>query len=601
MESGELLYNGIRLPAEWPPRYRKPKDNAPSNNVEEKAAMVFVTEPMVVPYLNAPPAVIPIDIGRQLFVDDFLIEKSDLSKEFHRAEKYAGNPVMKPETKLEKGDRGQPTTDQPKGAPPVWWQPLQPAAVTKDGGVWWDDGQFKMWYEAGWLGVMAYATSKDGIHWERPNLDIEPGTNRIVPQKRPDSTAVVIDYDTKDASQRYKMFIRPTGEKPENGYSFVSADGIHWSDPVPTGKMGDRSTMFYNPFRKKWVYSIRCSSAAGRSRQYREHSDFLQGAAWGPEDVVFWTSADKLDLVDPVIKQPPQLYNHDAVAYESLILGLFEIHLGPTNKEGETTGIPKITDLMTGFSRDGFHWSRPDRTAFIPASRTPDSWDRGYLQSAGGICVVVGDKLWFYYGGFRGDPNNLNKGWKNGMYSDASTGIATLRRDGFVSLNAKDAAGTVETRPVTFSGKYLFVNVDCPKGELRAEVLDEKGQVIEPFSLANCIPISADSTLQRVKWKGGESLASLAKRPVRFRFQLTNGALYSFWVSPGESGASHGYVGAGGPGFTGSVDTAGEAAYNEAEKYRLKPMQFTLPQNRSAGILPATVTDAGGMPAPFLK
>ena len=50
-------------------------------------------------------------------------------------------------------------------------------------------------------------------------------------------------------------------------------------------------------------------------------------------------------------------------------------------------------------------------------------------------------------------------------------------------------------------------------------------------------------------------LALLAGRPVRFRFHLANAKLYSFWVSPDLSGASHGYVAAGGPGFTGAMDT----------------------------------------------
>ncbi len=45
---------------------------------------------MTVPYLQSPPSVIPIDVGRQLFVDDFLIEKTDLERTFHAAEKYSG-------------------------------------------------------------------------------------------------------------------------------------------------------------------------------------------------------------------------------------------------------------------------------------------------------------------------------------------------------------------------------------------------------------------------------------------------------------------------------------------------------------------------------
>ena len=101
------------------------------------------------------------------------------------------------------------------------------------------------------------------------------------------------------------------------------------------------------------------------------------------------------------------------------------------------------------------------------------------------------------------------------------------------------------------------VNVDADEGELRAELLDKDGDVIAPFTRENCAPISADKTLQAVNWKGAKDLSALAGEVVRFRFYLTNGELYAFWVSPDANGASHGYVAAGGPGFTGPTDTVG--------------------------------------------
>src|SRR5262245_37422671 len=66
-EPEETLYNGILLPARWPPRIE------------------YTREPMTVPYLQSPPAVIPIDVGRQLFVDNFLIEQTDLTRTLHSA------------------------------------------------------------------------------------------------------------------------------------------------------------------------------------------------------------------------------------------------------------------------------------------------------------------------------------------------------------------------------------------------------------------------------------------------------------------------------------------------------------------------------------
>jgi hypothetical protein len=103
-------------------------------------------------------------------------------------------------------------------------------------------------------------------------------------------------------------------------------------------------------------------------------------------------------------------------------------------------------------------------------------------------------------------------------------------------------------------------------GELRVEVLDQDGSVIVPFSRENCTPISADKTLLAVNWKGAADLSALAGRLVRFRFHLRSGALYAFWVSPDASGASRGYVAAGGPGFTGPTDTVGSAGYAKGKE-----------------------------------
>jgi len=529
---GERLYNGIVLPEEWPPQAIDPRDTAP----------------MAVPYLACPPKVIPIDVGRQLFVDDFLIETGTLKRVFHQPKKYAGNPILTPETALEL-----------HGAE-------NDAAVPKSGGVWWDPAEkiFKMWYEAGWIGTICYATSKDGLNWERPSLDVNPGTNQVLPPDlTPDSWTVVPDWDAKDPLQRYKMFMRPPGGQMP-GVSMTSPDGIHWTNRVFSGETGDRSTMFYNPFRKKWVYSLR-SGFRGRSRHYWEADDFLKGAKWDLDGPVVWAAADRDDPRDPVIGRVPQLYNLDAVAYESLMLGFFEIHHGPENDVCEKAGIPKITDLNFAYSRDGFHWSRPDRRAHIGSERRY-VWDRGYVQSLGNLCCVRGDTLWFYYSAFRGDTSKTNGNWmKNGMYDRGATGLAFLRRDGFASMEAGSEPGTLTTRPVTFGGRRVFVNAAAQGGEVRVEMLDEAGQPISPYTLGNCRPVSADSTLAEVVWSGAEDVSALRGKTVRFRFSVRQAALYAFWVSRDATGRSDGYVAGGGRGFTGMTDTVGRGEL-EAEK-----------------------------------
>jgi hypothetical protein len=542
---GEVLYNGIRLPREWPPRYDKEFWSS--------------ANPLPVPYLDNPPKLIPIDVGRQLFVDDFLVEETDLVREYHYPQKYENNPVLKPETDIER-----------KG--------LNNLAVAgpKSGGLWWNPDKqiFEFWYEAGWVSTVAYATSRDGLVWERPELPLKPGSNQVLPNEiKPDSWTVVRDYRATDPKQNFKIFLRGGGAR-ERARAFLSEDGIDWGKHTDCGTCGDRSTMFYNPFRKVWVCSLRSQTTGfgGRSRDYWEGDDFLEGMNWLPDEPVRWARTDKLDPPDPRIGDTPQLYNLDAVAYESILLGFFEVLHGPNNEIVGAQGFPKNTGLNFAYSRDGFHWHRPDRTIAINSEQRA-VWDRGYVQPLGNICTVRGDKLWFYYIGFAGDPSKkfgeggLDNTMRSGMYGNGATGVAFLRRDGFVSFNTNEKQGSLTTRLVTFSGRHLFVNADVPEGTLTAEVLDMNGIPIEPFTFGNCIPFAGDSTLTQISWKGGDDLTALAGRAVRFRFRLKNGKLYSFWVSRDETGRSDGYVAGGGPGFTCDMDTVGMKALEENKKF----------------------------------
>lgn len=516
--AGEVLYNGITLPDFWPPA--------------RSAEDVKNREPQPVPYLKTPPAVIPIDLGRQLFVDDFLIESTTLRREFHLAQFHPGNPLLKPEQISEIEGR-------------------LPMAMPFSDGVWFDpkDRLFKMWYMAGWCKQTAFATSRDGLRWERPELDVKPGTNVVQADGR-DSSTVWLDLEERDPERRYKMW-RAHSEEKRFGLSLhFSANGVHWGPRVlRTGSIGDRSTVFWNPFRKVWGYSLRHGWGQPRARRYWEVKDLLAGPHWQAiTDPPMWLVSDRLDPLREDLKVTPQLYNFDAVAYESLMVGLFTIWRGDENIP---VGRPKPNSLFLGFSRDGYHWDRPDRRPFIPVSERKGDWNWGNVQSAGGCCLVVGDELWFYVSGRAGGADEKSRD------GNASMGLAKLRRDGFASMNADAAEGTLTTRPMTFTGKHLFVNANTTDGELRAEVLDASGQVVAPFSRENCEPVRKDATTVELRWKGAGDLSALSKEPKRVRFHVRNGALYSFWISADSNGASHGYVAAGGPGFDQPVDTVG--------------------------------------------
>ncbi len=517
----ERLYNGIELPDVWPPRFGDPASD----------------EPMEVPYLRKPPKVIPIDLGRQLFVDDFLIESTDLKRVFHEAKKYEGNPVFTPETEVEK-KRNE-------------------VVYLGQGGVFYDPAEklFRMFYTAGWRGPLAVATSPDLKTWTRPDLGLHGG-NVLLPEGAAwgmgDGTtagtdnALWYDITATDPKERIK-YLTCWSHVPKDqqvrglSHSLQTSDGRTWSKPVPGNAwVADYGSIFHNPFRNRWVQSIKKDSPRGRSRYYLESEKFLDGADW--KTAVYWTNADRLDLPESAGAYPgiegegdrPQLYSLAAVAYESIMIGMHQIHRGPNNEICNKGGFPKLTDLELGFSRDGFHWDRPDRRGFIRGERKEGSWDRAYLHTTTGVFVVLDDRLVFPYCAYSGDAG----GGRGDIYGGASIGLASLRRDGFASM---EGPGTLTTRPLSFTGRHLFVNVD---GKLRVEVIDEAGKI-----LRSSPAVSGDSTKLRIEWSDESDLSDLSDTPRRFRFHLDEGSLYSFWVTNDSGGASGGYLGAGGPGF----------------------------------------------------
>ena len=565
--SPETLHNGIRLPAEWPPRTMDPA----------------AREPMPVPYLDSPPPVIPIDVGRQLFVDSFLIERTDLKRVFHTARKYEGNPILVPETEAE----------QEMGAA---------TACPFDDGIVYDPvtKKFLLWYVASFRwdplhylgpGHTAVAVSDDGLQWERPDLDVVLGTNLVLPHESPrrsrDSFCPLLDHAAEAPSERFKayLFMRladpgRSRRRPNENWLLTSGDGVHWEHVGRFPARGaDGTTLHYNPFRRKWVLNLKRGYAGMRGRTYIERDrfgEFLRLREATAEEAarqvrrrdqpppglsegeVLWVGADRLDPPDPdwVVQEPTQLYMLEVVPYESIMLGLFAIHYGPHNDVCTRGKFPKLTQIKLGYSRDGFHWHRPDREVFIGATKRDGDWDRGYLRPASG-CVIVRDRLHFYYSGFSGiTPSGVRD-----LYAGGSTHVASIRRDGFVSMDAGERTGELVTRPLSFAGRHLFVNVEAPKGELRVEALGPDGGVIDPFSIDACIPICGDGICIPVRWQGATDLSAASRRhgtrgtPTRFRFRLTNGSLYSFWVTSDPGGKSHGYVASGGPGFDGPSDT----------------------------------------------
>ena len=137
--------------------------------------------------------------------------------------------------------------------------------------------------------------------------------------------------------------------------------------------------------------------------------------------------------------------------------------------------------------------------------------------------LVADGKIVLYYGGF--DVTH-------GADGSAAIGLATLRKDGFASLDARDAEGIVTTKKLSGTNGLLKVNYSARGGALRVEVLDEDGKPLKGYTRDDCDALGADSISQAVNWRDKRALPK-KRAVIRLRFIMRNASLYSF--SAGES------------------------------------------------------------------
>ena len=435
----------------------------------------------------------------QLFVDDYLVaSKENVARTYHAFEKHPGNPLV--------------TVDQP-------WE----YTVVSCGSVLAnEDGKgYRMWYDT-WTrkgdpddGHSLYATSADGIHWQKPNLGLATWrkngstNNNFVGT----SGSIMHTPDDPDPARRYKAV--SSGE-----YRFRSSpDGFRWELLSKAGIFGagDTGHLMWDPLTEKYRgYAKISADVSGQRRRVVGYSDGTGFESWPAMRLVM--APDDFDdrWVKPGSIQRTHFYNCPVVAYQNMYLGFLMVYRAEDD-EGYFHG-PIFVELVT--SRDGVHWLREegDRPPILPCGPAR-SWDHGMVFAAS--VVPAGDRLYLYYSGYDGLHDYLP--------FHSAIGLATLRKDGFASLDGEDNPGIVTTKLLTGLTGRLHVNCEAGAGLLQVEVLDARGRVLPGYRKRDCNEPRGDGVDQVVTWDEHAELPATTE-PLRLRFHLKNVSLYSFYA-----------------------------------------------------------------------
>jgi hypothetical protein len=218
--------------------------------------------------------------------------------------------------------------------------------------------------------------------------------------------------------------------------------------------------------------------------------------------------------------------------YQGVYLGLLTLFYQWLVPPFDAPEVPKPKllqmDAQLAWSRDGRQWQRhPERPVFL-GNGMPGTCDAGLVLPYAGL-VERGDRVFLYY---RGDPVatrlNLIKASRS-----INLCLATLRRDGFVSLDAA-RDGYVLTKPLLLPGGRLHLNAQTePDGFIRVALRrgdgDKDGDWIDGWNFEQAKDFAGDSTDATVAWIAGDNVDALKDRAVRLHFWLHKAKLYSFW------------------------------------------------------------------------
>ncbi len=464
-----------------------------------------------------------IDIAdrRELFVDHYLVDRLDGAR-LHLHEPVPADTAI--------------TFDAPWEGPGSGY-----CTVIHDG------DRYRLYYRA-WdtaqpdaPPVTCYAESRDGRVFERPELGLHEWEGRrenniILTGEGTHNFCPFLDANPEaPESERYKALGRVGGKtsRLEHGLAaFVSPDGIHWSmrgeGPVITkGKFDSQNVPLWSRHENCYVsyYRVKSEPDAG----FRSGGGVRTIARAVSDDFIHWSDPVLMDFGDT---PPEQLYTNQTMPYYRApqIYVALPGRFMPgrqvlTDAEGHAYGI--VSDkkgkdywhdcsdgcLMT--SRGGSRYDRTFMEAFVRPGLDRRNWSSRCNYPALGVVPTGEDEMSIYVERYNAQPGKFLQ-------------RLTLRPDGFASVRAPYGGGEMLTRPFSFQGSRLELNVATgAAGGLRLALLDAAGKPLDGCSRDDGPEIVGDELAHIVQWSDGPDIGRYAGTPVRLHAVMRDADLYA--------------------------------------------------------------------------
>ena len=381
------------------------------------------------------------------------------------------------------------------------------------------------------LETTCVALSSDGVRWERPSLNFHEvngskENNVILADVAPVTHNFSPFLDSRGgvpAAQRFKGL---GGNEHSGLIAFSSPDGLKWTrmqeEAVFTEGMFDsQNVAFWSESEGRYLCYFRTWSGGG-------YSGFRTVSRTTSVDFLNWTAPEVMSFGDT-----PQehLYTNQTHAYFRAphIYVAVAARFMPgrqvlSDEDAERLGVnPKYfrdcSDAVLMTSRGGRVYDRSFMEAFIRPGVGLENWVSRSNYPALNIVQTGPAEMSLYVN-------------QNYAQPTAALHRYSMRLDGLASLRAGRAGGVVTTRPLTFEGDRLELNLSTSAaGGVRVELQREDGTPYEGYALADCVE-QIGNELDRVgTWRreGARTsdVSALAGEVVRLRFHLVDADLFA--------------------------------------------------------------------------
>jgi len=412
-------------------------------------------------------------------------------------------------------------------------------------------------------------TSKDGIHWDRPSLGMyeyngSKDNNIVIPAWDFRDNAFVF-YDTNPncpPEEKFKCLADGLPAASEEAKSdpnamkrglwyYSSPDGFHFTRRALVSICGRFDTMNTAHWDgKRYVsyirnyHGINVQRATGGINENGvydinhfsipsadENKSIRDVRVMYSDDFIHWTEPKLIRFNDG---EDYPLYTNVVSPYaraEHILVGFptryverpgwsenFEQLAGremrwiAVNGKTPREGLA-ITDCIFMWSRDGENWDRFSEAFMTPGYEREHNWVYGDCYPAYGLLDLGDENLSIYtidYHRSRGFAKPVNR--------------FEIRKDGFACYMAGGREAVLVTKPLTFSGTKLHLNMATSAfGYIYVDVLDEAGNVISPRSFE----VFGDHIDRSVFFEDGSDFAPFAGKTVRLRFTMRDAKLFS--------------------------------------------------------------------------